>query len=88
MKLSDKAQEALDLVVEQFKSGDLSPIVELARIQRLGEPIPSEQWTLSNRVLALIQTGSMDCRGYRQCLLSLYPNAYPHTPHSLPQGVL
>ena len=66
MKLSDKAQEALDQVVEQFKSGDLSPIVDLARIQRQGEPIPSEQWTLSNRVLALIQTGSMDCRGYRQ----------------------
>ena len=66
MKLSDKAQAALDQVVEQFQSGDLSPIVEIARIQRQGEPIPSEAWTLSNRVLALIQTGSMDCRGYRQ----------------------
>ena len=31
MKLSDKAQAALDKVVEQFKSGDLSPIVEIAR---------------------------------------------------------
>ena len=66
MKLSDKAQEALDQVVERFRSGDLSPVVEIARIQRQGDPIPSEQWSLSNRILAYIQTGSLDCRGFKQ----------------------
>jgi hypothetical protein len=66
MRLSDGAQAALDKVVEQFKSGDLSPIVEIARIQRNGDAIPSDRWTLSNRVLAYVQSGCMDCRGYRQ----------------------
>ena len=36
MNLSDKAQAALDQVVEQFQSGDLSPIVQIARIQHQG----------------------------------------------------
>jgi hypothetical protein len=66
MRLSDKAQEALDKVVEQFQKGDLSPVVKIARIQRQGDPIPSERWSLCNRVLAYVQTGSLDCRGYRQ----------------------
>jgi len=66
MKLSDKAQAALDKVVEQFQKGDLSPIVKIARIQRQGDPIPSERWSLCNRILAYVQTGSLDCRGYRQ----------------------
>jgi hypothetical protein len=66
MKLSDKAKEALDRVVEQLKKGDLSPIIKIARIQRQGDPIPSERWSLCNRILAYIQTGSLDCRGYRQ----------------------
>jgi hypothetical protein len=64
MNLSAKAQEALDRVVEQFKSGDLSPIMHIARIK--GQGIPSDKWSLSNRILAYIQTGSLDCRGYRQ----------------------
>jgi len=66
MNLSTKTRKALDRVVEQFKSGDLSPIAEIARIQRQGEPIPSDRWSLSNRVLAYIQTGDLDCRGFRQ----------------------
>jgi hypothetical protein len=66
MKLSDNAQAALDQVVEQFQSGDLSPILRVARIQPQGEPIPSEKWSLSNRVLAYLQTGALDCRGYKQ----------------------
>jgi hypothetical protein len=65
MKLSDKAKEALDKVVEQFKSGDLSPVVKLVRI-RLPQDAPAARWTFSNRVLAYAQTGSVDCRGYRQ----------------------
>jgi antirestriction protein ArdC len=31
-----------------------------------GEPISSEKWSLSNRVLAYIQTRDLDCRGYKQ----------------------
>ena len=65
MKLSDKARAALDKVIEQFKAGDLSPVVKMARIT-LPEDAPARKWTFSNRVLAYVQTGSVDCRGYRQ----------------------
>jgi hypothetical protein len=66
MNLGPNAQAALDQVVEQFKSGDLAPVVKIARLQRNGDPIPSDKWSLSNRILAFVQTGSYDCRGYRQ----------------------
>jgi hypothetical protein len=65
MKLSDKAQAALDKVVSRFQAGDLSPVVEIIRFRR-PEETPSSKWTLSNQILAYIQTGSLDCRGYRQ----------------------
>ena len=65
MRLSAKAQEALDRVIEQFKSGDLSPVVKMARI-RLPDDAPATKWSFSNRVLAYCQSGSVDCRGYRQ----------------------
>jgi hypothetical protein len=66
MKLGPNAQAALEQVVEQFKTGDLSPIVKIARLQRNGDTVPSDRWSLSNRILAFVQTGSYDCRGYRQ----------------------
>lgn len=66
MKLSTNAQQALDQVIEQFKAGDLSPVVHIARIQHQGEPIPADRWSFSNRILAFIQTGSLDCRGFKQ----------------------
>lgn len=65
MKLSAKAQRALDKVVDQFKTGDLSPVVEIARLHR-SEPVPFDLWSFSNRIMAYIQTGSTDLRGYRQ----------------------
>ena len=65
MKLSAKAQKALDTVVARFQTGDLSPIVAIIKL-RYSETIPSSKWTLGNQVLAYIQTGSLDCRGFRQ----------------------
>jgi len=66
MKLSPKAQTALDTVVRKFQTGDLSDIVYIATLKRQGEPVPFDTWTFSNQVLAYLQTGSTDCRGYRQ----------------------
>jgi len=66
MNLSPKAQQALARVVEQFKRGDLSPVVEIARLRRKGGPVPFDGWSFSNRIMAYIQTGSTDLRGYRQ----------------------
>lgn len=65
MKLSDKARTALGRVVDKFKSGDLSPLVEVSRLH-LPEDAPAARWSFSNRVLAYAQTDSLDCRGYRQ----------------------
>jgi antirestriction protein ArdC len=65
MKLSAKAQTALDKVVARFQSGDLSPISEIARIN-LPADAPAARWSFSNRVLAYAQTDSLDCRGFRQ----------------------
>ena len=67
MKLSTKAQKSLNQVIDRFKAGDLSPLVEVARIRRHPEDHrPFDKWSFSNQVLAFIQTGSLDCRGYRQ----------------------
>ncbi len=67
MKLSEKAQASLQQVITQFQAGDLSPIVTVARIRRHPDDVrPFDTWSFSNRVLAFIQTGSCDCRGYRQ----------------------
>lgn len=65
MALSSKAKASLSKVVDRFKSGDLSPIVKMAKI-RLPEDAPARRWTFSNRVLAFAQSNSMDCRGYKQ----------------------
>ncbi len=66
MNLSENARAALKRVVEKFKSGDLSPVVEVARLKR-GSPVPFDRWSFSNRVLAYVQSGgSTDLRGYRQ----------------------
>ena len=52
---------------EKFRQGDLSPVVEIARLKRVpGSQMPSDNWSLCNRVMAYVQTGSLDCRGYRQ----------------------
>ncbi len=65
MKLSAKAQKALNRVVEQFQTGDLSPVVKIVRLRRT-HTVPFDNWSFSNRVLAYVQTGSTDLRGYRQ----------------------
>lgn len=65
MKLSQKAQESLNKVVEQFKAGDLSPVVEIAKT-KIAQDAPMSKWSFTNRVMAFAQSGSLDCRGYRQ----------------------
>ncbi len=65
MKLSTKAQQSLDAVVEKFKTGDISAIAQVARI-RLDPQAPALHWSLSNKVLSMMQAGELDCRGFRQ----------------------
>ena len=65
MKLSAKAKASLDKVVKKMKTGDLSDVVRIARI-RLSPDCPASKWSFNNRVMAYMQTGQLDCRGYRQ----------------------
>jgi antirestriction protein ArdC len=65
VNLSATAQASLDKVIDRFKAGDLSPIVKVARIH-LDPSAPASRWTFSNKVLAFVQTGQIDCRGFRQ----------------------
>jgi hypothetical protein len=65
MNLSEKAQASLNKVIEKFQTGDLSPIVKAVQLQ-LDPDAPALKWSLGNQVLAVAQTGTLDCRGYRQ----------------------
>lgn len=65
MKLSEKAQTSINKVIAQFQAGDLSAISKVVRI-KLDPAAPAYSWSLSNRVLAFIQSGELDCRGFRQ----------------------
>jgi len=65
MKLSDKAQKSLDRVIERFKNGDLSAITKVTRIN-LAENAPARNWSLSNKVISFVQSGELDCRGFKQ----------------------
>ena len=67
MFTTDKARETMNKLVERFESGDIAPLVKLSTIRLTAQnSIPAERWSFSNQFLALIQTGEIDCRGFRQ----------------------
>ena len=59
MRLSEKVRAALQTVVEQLKSGDLLPLVEVIRLPRSG--IPPDMWSLCDRFSVMVQKGTLDC---------------------------
>lgn len=65
MKLSPKARASINKVIEKFQSGDLSAVTKIARIQ-LAKEAPVNKWSLSNKILAFLQSDEFDCRGYKQ----------------------
>lgn len=67
MKLTSKAQVSLDKVIQKFSDGDMSPVVKIVMLERKGDPVPFDSWSLCNRIMTYIQSGgSTDLRGYRQ----------------------
>lgn len=68
MKLTDNAKKITDELINRFRSGDIAPIVEVAMLRLSPAEIgrPSQKWSFSNQVLALMQTGELDCRGFNQ----------------------
>lgn len=67
ISMSDGAKASLKKVVDKFMTGDLSPIVEVVtfRLEK-SEVFPASLWTMTNQVLAFMQSGDLDCRGFRQ----------------------
>jgi hypothetical protein len=65
MKLSAKAQASINKVIEKFQNGDISPITKVVRIH-LDPSAPARYWSLSNKVISFIQSGELDCRGFKQ----------------------
>lgn len=64
--LSDNARASLAKVIEQFKTGNLGPLVEVITLRHKGI-IPFSRWSLSNQLMAYVQTGgSTDCRTFNQ----------------------
>jgi hypothetical protein len=67
MKLSAKAQTAMDKVVAKMQGGDLSPIIKVVAYERKGDPVPWDRWSLGNRVSTFVQSGgATDLRGIKQ----------------------
>ena len=57
----------MNKLVERFENGDIAPLVRLSTIKLTGKnSMPSEHWSFSNQFFALIQSGEIDCRGFRQ----------------------
>ena len=57
----------MNKLVERFETGDIAPLVKLSTIRLTAQnSIPAERWSFSNQFLALIQTGEIDCRGFKQ----------------------
>jgi hypothetical protein len=65
--LTENAQQVVKQLLERFQSGDIAPLIHIAtiKLENVGH-MPSEKWSLCNRFLALLQTGEVDCRGFRQ----------------------
>ncbi len=63
MKMTDKAQEALDRILAAFESGQVPEAI--AKVMLPTFDVPSKQWSLNNRLLQFL-SGTSDARGIRQ----------------------
>jgi hypothetical protein len=57
----------MEMVVDQFQRGDLSPIIEIAGLKRQGDGAPFDPWPFAHRMIAYnVSGGSTDMRRYRR----------------------
>lgn len=63
--LTAKQTAVINQVVADFESGKVAEICAMATFQIPGD-MPSSKWTLSNRWLAMLTTGSLDARTFNQ----------------------
>lgn len=66
MQVKERAGEALNRLLEMFRTGDLPAAVALTVIRaKAGHNRPSDSWSLSNRLLMFL-AGTEDARGFKQ----------------------
>lgn len=63
--LTAKQQAVINQVVADFESGKVAEVCAMATFEIPGD-MPAAKWTLSNRWLAYLTTGSMDARTFNQ----------------------
>jgi hypothetical protein len=67
MFTTEHAKVTMKELVERFENGDIAPLVQLSTIKLTSSnSIPSSRWSFSNQFMAYLQTGEIDCRGFRQ----------------------
>jgi hypothetical protein len=65
--LTENAQQIVKQLLDRFQSGDIAPLIQIAILKLTAETsIPASQWSICNQLLAYLQTGEIDCRGFRQ----------------------
>lgn len=68
MKITEKAQEMLEVIVSRFESGDLSPVQDVIKIRRNAKDqgVPMNRWSFLNQLGVYLTKGTTDARGYNQ----------------------
>ena len=67
--MNTKVQNAIDIIINKFESGDISDIVRIVGTKRSANDkgVPMDNWSYFNRLTAYLQSGgSLDCRGFKQ----------------------
>jgi hypothetical protein len=65
--LTENAQQIVKQLLDRFQSGDIAPLIQIATLKLTTETsIPASRWSICNQLLAYLQTGEVDCRGFRQ----------------------
>ena len=63
MKLTEKANDQLDALLDAFESGDITDAITHTVIQ--GHNVPMASWSFHNQILIYL-SGATDARGFRQ----------------------
>jgi hypothetical protein len=65
--ITENAQQIVKQLLDRFQSNDIAPLIEIATLKLTNENcIPAARWSICNQLLAYLQTGEVDCRGFRQ----------------------
>lgn len=64
MKIQGKAADQIEKLVEQFRSENVTE--SITKVMITTGDIPAGKWSTMNRWISFVQTGDIDCRGFRQ----------------------